>query len=38
MKEILSDTLELVPPKDFDYTKLEEENEAAKRRDEEKKI
>jgi hypothetical protein len=38
MKQLLDDTILLVPPKDFDYDKHEEENEAAKRRDEEKKI
>ncbi len=38
MKEILGDTLLLVPPNDFDYNKLEEENEAAKKREEDKKI
>ena len=38
MKQILQDTVKLEPPKDFDYNKLEEENEAAKRREEERKI
>jgi hypothetical protein len=32
MKNILKGVVELVPPKDFDYKKLEEETEMAKRR------
>lgn len=35
---IVSDVIELVPPNDFDYSKLEEETEAAKKRLEDKKI
>ena len=38
MKSILKDTDKLVPPKDFDYDKLDEENQAAKEREEELKI
>lgn len=34
MKEILSETVELIPPKDYDYTKIEEEIEAARKREE----
>lgn len=35
---IVSDVVELIPPNDFDYSKLEEETEAAKKRLEDKKI
>lgn len=38
MKAILKEAEELVPPKDFDYKKLEEETELAKRREENRKI
>lgn len=38
MKNILKGVVELVPPKDFDYKKLEEETEMAKRRQEDRKI
>jgi hypothetical protein len=38
MKDILSDTILLLPPKDFDYDKLQEETEAMKKKEEERKL
>lgn len=38
MKGILKDVVELVPPKDFDYKKYEEETELSKRKEERRKI
>jgi hypothetical protein len=38
MKNILSDTVLLVPPKDFDYDKLQEQTEALKKKEEERKL
>lgn len=38
IKSILAETVELNPPKDYDYNKIEEETEAAKKRQEDKKI
>lgn len=32
MKKILAETVKLEPPKDFDYDKLDKDNDAAKRR------
>lgn len=32
MKQILADTVLLLPPKDFDYDKLQEETETAKKK------
>lgn len=37
MKKILKDTVSLVPPQDFDANKFDEENNAAKRMEEDVK-